>query len=275
METRIERHGPPVGFGATAHSHGRIAPTKERHQLRDGCPALGIETRRGLPKPMGRPIEADRLAPLAEPMTEGGFVHRPPARASDEVEHFRAPVRSGGQGYRERRDTADGEVGAGLLGPELDDAVLLDVLAPEPRRIANPEARIEQHGIGQALARSFRIGGLERRQVLIRKRRMTGLLTGVRAPRDREPLDPSQGFASKIGLASPVTGSGRVSRVAQANTLETVPSRTFAMGGVARRALRPAWIAVASMSSRSTGPFSEASFSNIATRCFRVAGRNA
>ena len=163
METRIERHGPPVGFGATAHSHGRIAPTKERHQLRDGCPALGIETRRGLPKPMGRPIEADRLAPLAEPMTEGSFVHRPPARASDEVEHFRAPVRSGGQGYRERRDNADGD-------------------------------------------------GLERRQVLIRKRRMTGLLTGVRAPRDREPLDPSQGFASKADEGPPRASLARKPR---------------------------------------------------------------
>jgi hypothetical protein len=146
-------------------------------------------------------------------------------------------MRSGGEGAGERRDNADLNVGAGLFGPELDDPVL-HMLAPEPRRIADPQARVEQHRISQALARSFRIGGLERGEVLVQKRRWPASSSGLALRRIASRFTPSQGFASRIGLASPVSGSAIVSRIAQANTLETVPSHMFAIAGVARRALR-------------------------------------
>jgi hypothetical protein len=85
----------------------------------------------------------------------------------------------------------------------------------------------------------------------------------------------SAGFSSKIGFASPLSGSARLSRVAHANTFDTVVSHTFAMCGFERRAFMLAWIAALSMSSMSTVPFSAASASSMDTRGRRVAGRSA
>jgi hypothetical protein len=137
-------------------------------ELRDRRAALGIEARRGLAQAVRRSVQADRLAGGAEPMPESGFVHRPAASASDEVEHLRTPMRSRRESMGERRHHADHYVGAGLLGAQLDRSVLLQVLPPEPRRIADPQSGEQQHGIGQALARSLGIGGLEGGQGLRR-----------------------------------------------------------------------------------------------------------
>jgi hypothetical protein len=83
---------------------------------------------------------------------------------------------------------------------------------------------------------------------------------------------PSQGFSAKIGTPSP----GRISRVAQANMFETVPSQTFAMWTVARRAFMLAWIAARSISSMSAVPCGpSANFSNKVTLGRLVAGRAA
>jgi hypothetical protein len=82
------------------------------------------------------------------------------------------------------------QTSVGLLGLDLDGSVALDVLAPDPRPVADPEPRVEERRVHLALHRSLQIGGLEMGEVVVGKRRVPRLFVQVEALRDREPLHP-------------------------------------------------------------------------------------
>ena len=77
---------------------------------------------------------------------------------------LRPPLGAGGERLAERREDRQIDDSARLLIPKLDRAILLNVLAAEPRRVADPEARVEQDRIDKPLVRAERIGPLELRE---------------------------------------------------------------------------------------------------------------
>jgi hypothetical protein len=61
------------------------------------------------------------------------------------------PLGAGGERLVERREDRQIDDSARLLIPKLDRAILLNVLAAAPRRVADPEARVEQDRIDKPL----------------------------------------------------------------------------------------------------------------------------
>jgi hypothetical protein len=61
------------------------------------------------------------------------------------------PLRAGGERLAEWRENRQIDDSDRLLIPKLDRAILLNVLAAEPRRVADPEASVEQDRIDKPL----------------------------------------------------------------------------------------------------------------------------
>ena len=80
------------------------------------------------------------------------------APESDESQLLGPPIGTGGERLTQRRKDRQIDDGARLLVPKLNRAVLLNVLAAEPSRVADPEARVEEDGIDKPLVRAERIG---------------------------------------------------------------------------------------------------------------------
>ena len=95
--------------------------------------------------------EACSLGGLAEPRPQVLFADVRAAPEGDEGQLLRLPLRTGGQRLAERREDRQIDDSPRLLIPKLDRAILLDVLAAEPRRVADPEARVEQDRIDKPL----------------------------------------------------------------------------------------------------------------------------
>ena len=64
---------------------------------------------------------------------------------------FGPPLGAGGERLAEWREDRQIDDSARLLIPNLDRAILLNVLAAKPRRVADPEARVEQDRIDKPL----------------------------------------------------------------------------------------------------------------------------
>jgi hypothetical protein len=73
------------------------------------------------------------------------------APEGDEGQLLGPPLGAGGERLAERREDRQINDSARLLIPKLDRAILLNVLAAEPRRVADPEARVEQDRIDKPL----------------------------------------------------------------------------------------------------------------------------
>jgi hypothetical protein len=105
------------------------------------------------------------------------------------------PLGACGERLAERRKDGQIDDSARLLIPKLDRGILLNVLAAEPRRIADPEAGVEQDRIDKPLVRAERINPLELREFFFAPCLVAVLfvdagLLGLR------PLIPSQGLRS-------------------------------------------------------------------------------
>ena len=132
--------------------HIRPRPAEDRHQLIDRRAGLGKPASGGLANAMRRAIdEAGSLGGFAEPGPQVLFADIRAAPEGDEGQLLGLPFGAGGERLAERREDRQVDDSARLLIPKLDRAILLNVLAAEPRRVADPEARVEQDRIDKPL----------------------------------------------------------------------------------------------------------------------------
>ena len=119
------------------------------------------------------------------------------APEGDEGQLLGPPLGAGGERLAEWREDRQIDDSACLLIPKLDRAILLNVLAAEPRRVADPEARVEQDRIDKALVRAERIGPLEFREFFLAPRLVAVLFVDAGLLR-LEALDPLTGIAVDV-----------------------------------------------------------------------------
>jgi hypothetical protein len=110
------------------------------------------------------------------------------------------PLGAGGERLAERCEDRQIDDGARLLVPKLDRAILLNVLAAEPRRVADPEARVEQDRIDEPLMRAERIRPLELREFFLAPCLVTIFFVDAGLLR-LEALDPLTGIAVDVAGA--------------------------------------------------------------------------
>ena len=108
------------------------------------------------------------------------------------------------------------------------------MLAAEPRRVADPEARVEQDRIDKPLVRAERIGPLELREFFLAPRLVAVLFIDAGLLR-LEALDPLTGIAVDV--------------VAQAKRFLSAVRIELACSGVSFRASRPSMMTDLVMSS--------------------------
>src|SRR3984957_2723196 len=132
--------------------HIRPRPAEDRHQLVDRRVGLGEPARSGLANAVRRAIdEAGSLGGLAEPRPQMLFADVCAAPEGDEGQLLGPPLGTGGERLAERREDRQIDNSACLLIPKLDRAILWNVLATEPRRVADPETSVEQDRIDKPL----------------------------------------------------------------------------------------------------------------------------
>jgi hypothetical protein len=122
------------------------------------------------------------------------------APEGDEGQLLGPPPGAGGERLAERREDRQIDDSARLLIPKLDRAILLNVLAAEPRRVANSEPRIEEDRIDKSLVRAERIGPLEFLQFLLTPCLVAVLFVDAGLFR-LEALDPFTGSAVDVASA--------------------------------------------------------------------------
>jgi hypothetical protein len=176
---------------------GRAQP-KIAIKLIDRRAGLGEPSSGGLADAVCRAIdEAGSLGGFAEPRPQVLFTDVRTAPEGGEGQLLGQPLGAGGERLAKRREDRQIDDSARLLIPKLDRAILLNVLAAEPRRVANPKARVEQDRIDKPFERAERIDPLELREFCLALCLVAVLFVDARLLR-LEALDPLTGIAVDV-----------------------------------------------------------------------------